>query len=191
MRARMALSLAGIPYHIREVCLKNKPAAMLALSPKATVPVLQCKTGMVLDESYDIMLWALQQDSSYDWQCAHAEGKALIQSNDTDFKQQLDRYKYPQRYHLEAQDRQAMQAGLGFLQDLNHRLTQQSYLLAEQASMADLAIFPFVRQFAAVDKQAFAAACMPALEHWLQGWLQHPCFQKIMIKQPVWQEHRL
>ena len=188
MRARMALYQAGVQCEIVEVELKAKPAAMLALSPKGSVPVLQLLSGEVLDESLDIMHWALQQNDPTHWlPGSWAISQLLIDENDGGFKSNLDRYKYPQRYSggnsIEARDK-----GLMFLHQLNTQLngngypSDNAYLLGQQISFVDIAIFPFVRQFANTDADWFAAQALPAVQFWLQTLLDSDLFKTIMEK---------
>lgn len=182
MRARMALHCAGVQCQIVEVELKAKPAAMLALSSKGSVPVLQLPSGEVLDESLDIMHWALGKNDPATWLPASwAITQSLIDENDGAFKSNLDRYKYPQRYpagnSIEARDR-----GLVFLRQLNTRLNGNAYLLGSQISFVDIAIFPFVRQFANTDANWFADQALPAVQLWLQTLLDSDLFKTIMEK---------
>ncbi len=182
MRARMALHCAGVQCQIVEVELKAKPAAMLALSSKGSVPVLQLPSGEVLDESLDIMHWALGKNDPATWLPASwAITQSLIDENDGAFKSNLDRYKYPQRYPagntIEARDR-----GLVFLRQLNTRLNGNAYLLGSQISFVDIAIFPFVRQFANTDANWFADQALPAVQLWLQTLLDSDLFKTIMEK---------
>lgn len=187
MRARMALSVAGIDVEIREISLREKPAHMLQVSPKGTVPVLVLQDGEVIEQSLDIMLWALQQHDPKGWlQPHHEQMMQWIASNDGDFKQALDRYKYPERYPDYPQAEYRARGEL-FLQQLEDALQAQSYLLGQQASMADVAIFPFIRQFAAVDADWFSQSRYDALTRWLQGWIQSDLFASIMQKYPVYQ----
>ena len=182
MRARMALYQAGVQCEIVEVELKAKPAAMLALSPKGSVPVLQLLSGEVLDESLDIMHWALVQNDPAHWlPSSWAITQSLIDENDGGFKSNLDRYKYPQRYpggnSLEARDK-----GLMFLHQLNTQLNSNAYLLGRRVSFVDIAIFPFVRQFANTDADWFADQTIPAVHIWLQTLLDSDLFKTIMEK---------
>lgn len=182
MRARMALYQAGVQCQIVEVELKAKPEAMLALSPKGSVPVLQLLSGEVLDESLDIMHWALGQNDPAHWlPPSWAISRSLIDENDVGFKSNLDRYKYPQRYpggnSIEARDK-----GLVFLRQLNRQLNGNAYLLGRKISFADIAIFPFVRQFANTDVNWFADQAVPAVQVWLQTFLDSDLFKKIMEK---------
>lgn len=182
MRARMALYQAGVQCQVVEVELKAKPAAMLALSPKGSVPVLQRLSGEVFDESLDIMHWALAQNDPARWlPSSWAISQALIDENDGDFKSNLDRYKYPQRYpagnSLEARDK-----GLMFVRQLNTQLNGNTYLLGQQVSFVDIAIFPFVRQFANTDADWFADQALPAVQLWLQTFVDSDLFKIIMEK---------
>ena len=186
MRARMALLVAKRQFKVVEIVLRSKPAAMLALSPKGTVPVLQLPEGRVLEESWDIMRWALEDaaDGSW-WQSAQTpENLDLLARNDGEFKQQLDRYKYPERHSLELADREVERdsAAKTLLIPLEARLKSQPYLGGATPSATDLAIFPFVRQFAAVDARWFEAQQLPALQSWLAAWLSSDSFAACMVK---------
>lgn len=185
MRARMALRYAGCPVQICEVSLKAKPAEMLALSPKGTVPVLSVD-GEVLEESLQIMRWALARHDPQDWllqadPLAAQQAALLIERNDTLFKQRLNHYKYAERYP--EQSREAYRAmAEEVLLDLEQRLTQQAYLVATHPSFADVALMPFIRQFAGVEPEWFAQAPYPRLRAWLQGWLESQLFKAIMAR---------
>jgi UPF0176 protein len=190
MRARLALQVAGVAVELREVALKAKPAAMLALSPKGTVPVLQLPDGRVLEQSLDIMTWALAQADPEGWLVAGVsdEAQALIARNDGPFKPLLDRYKYANRHPgcTAAQYRQqAVDLHIG---PLNECLRARSWLLGESPSLADAALFPFVRQFAGVDEVWWAQAPLPALRAWLNRWVSRPLFEAVMQKHPLWAE---
>lgn len=189
MRARMAIRYSHCRVQLREVALKHKPDALIAVSAKATVPVLVCGDGRVIDESLDIMYWALQQNDPDNW--LHAQQQAeiaeLIKSSDTDFKKHLDHYKYADRYPGFSQ-LEYRQQGEVFLQQLEQRLQQRMYLISEQISLADVAIFPFIRQFAHVDIHWFDRAPYPRLRAWLTQWLDSSLFQSVMQKYTPWQE---
>ena len=188
MRARMALWVAQVQLEVREVSLRDKPAHLLQISPKGTVPVLQLPNGMVLEQSLDIMQWALAQHDPLGW--LHADPEAVnhfISINDGDFKQALDRYKYPERYPEQPQLAYRQQ-GEQFLQMLETALQQHHFLLGDSASVADVAIFPFIRQFAAVDGEWFSGSAYPRLRAWLEGWLASPLFAEIMQKFPTYTE---
>lgn len=186
MRARMALWAAQIPLEVREISLREKPAHLLQISPKGTVPVLQCVDGIVLEQSLDIMRWALQHNDPHGWLKGDTEvAQALIADNDGGFKYALDRYKYPERYPAQSQADYRAQGAL-FLHRLESALVQHRYLLGMHASIADVAIFPFIRQFAAVDAAWFAQSDYPNLRNWLNGWVASPLFETIMQKFPVY-----
>lgn len=185
MRARMALSYAGVPVEIVEVSLKNKPAEMLALSPKGTVPVLNAD-GVVIDESLQIMRWALAQNDPDDWLLAGDSFAALwmeklIEGNDQIFKSALNRYKYAERYPEQPMEAYRAEGAL-FLQKLDELLEGRDYLLADHPSLADIALLPFVRQFAHVDREWFAQTPYIRLQAWLQRLLESELFTSIMKK---------
>lgn len=186
MRARMAIWAAHIAVEVREISLREKPAHLLQISPKGTVPVLQLVDGTVIEQSLDIMRWALAQQDPQGWlQAAPEAVDALISLNDGAFKHALDRYKYPERYPALSQLEYRAQ-GEGFLQTLETALTQHAFLLGEQVSLADVAIFPFIRQFVAVDAAWFAHSPYPQLRAWLAGWLDSALFAQIMQKFPTY-----
>ncbi|KFZ37519.1 hypothetical protein HR45_10955 [Shewanella mangrovi] len=191
MRARLAILASGIAVQVREIELKDKPAAMLALSPKATVPVLQLADGTVLEESADIALWALQQQDPHQLLQLTATEQTWLQQllaqNDNEFKYWLDRYKYFDRFPEQPQSHYWQQA-LVFLEKLEQQLAshEQVYLLG-RITLADLLVMPFVRQCAFVEQPRFAAAKLPYLQRWLAAWLQHPWFVCAMQKRPIWQ----
>lgn len=185
MRARMALRYAGCPVQICEVSLKAKPADMLALSPKGTVPVLSVD-GEVLEESLQIMHWALAWHDPQNWALrddpnAAQQATQLIERNDTLFKQQLNHYKYAERYPEQSRETYRALAEAVLL-DLEQRLERQAYLVAAHPSIADVALMPFVRQFAGVEPDWFATAPYPRLRVWLQGWLESALFKAIMAR---------
>jgi len=185
MRARMALRYADVPVEIVEVSLKDKPAQMLALSPKGTVPVLDAD-GVVIDESLQIMRWALAQNDPDDWLLAGDSFAALwmeklIQGNDQIFKTALNRYKYAERYPEQPMEAYRAEGGL-FLQKLDELLEGREYLLADHQSLADIALLPFVRQFAHVDREWFAQTPYVRLQAWLQRFLESELFTSIMKK---------
>ena len=188
MRARLAIAYANVAVELREVELRNKPQAMLLVSPKATVPVLQLENGRVLDESLDIMLWALQQNDPEHWLKAAGldHAKALIRGNDEPFKYYLDRYKYADRYPAYSELYYRQQGEL-FLADLESLLTQRTYLSGDQFSLADAAILPFIRQFCAVEPAWFKDSPYPALRQWLNDFLASSLFEQVMTKYPYWQ----
>ncbi|MDQ7004425.1 MAG: glutathione S-transferase [Ghiorsea sp.] len=185
MRARLALTYTGINVEYREVELKNKPQAMLEISPKGTVPVLQLDNGQIIDESLDIMLWALNQHDSEGWLIHQTQALALIDKNDTTFKVWLDKYKYADRFPEHSQTYYREQ-GENFLQKLESHLDKHAFLLDTRPSLTDYAIFPFVRQFAFVDKAWFDQSPYPKLQTWLDHHLESRAFEETMIKRPIW-----
>lgn len=189
MRARLGLLFAELPVALREITLKNKPAHMLAISPKGTVPVLQLADGVVIEESRDIMEWALEQQDPQELlnpKTLH-QGNTLIEQNDQEFKHWLDRYKYADR-HLEMTQTEYRQKGEAFLQILEALLTKNTYLLGDSVTIADIGIMPFVRQFAHVDRDVFYSLPYPKLQIWLKNWIAHPLFIQAMIKFQPWQD---
>lgn len=195
MRARLALAVSGEPHELREVVLRDKPAEMLAASPKGTVPVLVLPDGEVIDESLDVMLWALRRNDPEQW-LVSAQGSldemlALIAGNDGAFKRSLDRYKYPNRYAEEsAGDADAFaqqQRGLGaaWLLQLDNMLAG-GWLFGARASLADMALLPFVRQFAHTDPGWFAAQPWPRLQAWLAQFEASALYAGVMQKHAPW-----
>jgi len=189
MRARLALRHAGVAVQSREIELRAKPAALLHASPKGTVPVMVLPDGQVLEQSLDIMCWALAQNDPAGCLSVApmAEQMAWIERNDGPFKRLLDRYKYPQRQQPPDQPALMFEAALALqLQPMEQALQAQAFLCGPRFGLADLALLPFVRQFAAVDPAAFAAATLPALQAWLQGLLATVWFEAAMEKLPLW-----
>jgi len=190
MRARMALSYSGVSVELREVLLRDMPAALLDCSPKGTVPVLVLEDGRVIEESLDIMRWALATRDPDHWLAVDAATQladinGLVDANDRSFKPQLDRYKYAERYP-EQPAAAYRRAGERFLQQLEQRLARTAWLCAGRMTLADVAIFPLVRQFALVDKPWFDAAPYPRLQAWLDGLLESVLFLGVMQKYPQW-----
>ncbi|MHC3823097.1 glutathione S-transferase [Pseudomonas sp. G3-19] len=181
MRARMALRYSGVPVEIVEVSLKAKPAAMLAISPKGTVPVLDAQ-GRVIDESLEIMRWALAQNDPDNWVLGGDSRIAgLIEANDQAFKVHLNRYKYAERYPEQPMEVYRAEGAL-FLQQLDELLEGRDYLLSDHPCLADIALLPFVRQFAHVDREWFAQTPYVRLQAWLQRLLESELFTAIMKK---------
>ena len=191
MRARMALRYANIDVEVREIVLREKPAQMLAVSPKGTVPVLVLASGQVLEQSLDIINWALEQSDMDGWivqdQAVQKLSADLIATNDGDFKQALDKYKYAIRFPENPPDVYRAQ-GEAFLLRLESLLQQNAYLFRNTVSKADIAIFPFVRQFSMVDEVWFETANYPALKAWLNGLLNSQLFIDVMQKHSVWKD---
>jgi glutathione S-transferase len=187
IRARLAIAASGVTVREHEVKLSAKHAAMLAVSPKGTVPVLVLNDERVIEESLEIMQWALEQHDPMAWlniayNNAHDDAAALIAQNDDAFKYALDRYKYPERFpEFDAAHYRDVLAA-PFLQAIEARLTTHAQLLGENTSYVDAAIFPFIRQFASVDLPWFAEAPYPALRRWLNEWLDSPLFVQVMEK---------
>ena len=180
MRARMALIISGTEYDSIEVKLSAKPAELLAASPKGTVPVLILPDGTVIDESLDIMHWALARHDPGNW-LANIDA-ALIATNDGPFKHHLDRYKYPQRHSSDPVEHRT--AALALLAVLDQHLALQPQLCGPQPTLTDHALFPFIRQFAATDPGWFAAQPLPHLQKWLADHLATPLFAATMLRQP-------
>lgn len=188
MRARLALHQAAIAYEPREVALKTKPVEMLVISPKGTVPVLQLESGSVIEESLEVMLWALRLQDPEGWLRGDTEiCRALIKQNDTEFKHWLDRYKYHIRYP-ELTERDYRDQAVQFIQRLEQLLSAQggAGLFDQRWTLADAAIFPFVRQFATVDREWFDGTAYVHVVRWLAAWEQSDLFRAIMDKHRVW-----
>ncbi|MEP1441558.1 MAG: glutathione S-transferase [Hyphomicrobiales bacterium] len=189
MRARMGIYASGIKMEWRELVLRDKPEHMVEISPKATVPVVQTPDGTVIDESFDVMVWALGQNDPHDWLPLNAEMKQrsdeLIEECDTSFKHHLDRYKYPNRYEgvdaIESRD-----AAVEILTKWNGYLARHENLLGDKPRLADYATFPFVRQFANVNRDWFDGLDLPHLQAWLERHLTSKIFADIMLKQKPW-----
>lgn len=185
MRARLALAASETEVEHREVLLRDKPTEMLAASPKGTVPILVLPDGQVIEESLDIMRWALGRSDPRGWLAPGETMFELVSQNDGPFKQALDRYKYPDRY--EGEDALENRArGLEILTVLEARFAESKHLCGETMSLADAAIFPFVRQFAHTDRDWFAQQALPHLQAWLAAHLASPVFVAIMHKYPLW-----
>jgi len=188
MRARLALAASGEHCELREVVLKNKPAEMLAASSKGTVPVLVLSDATVLEQSLDIMLWALRRNDPLRWLEPDAgtldDMLALVAERDEHFKPQLDRYKYPARF--EGSSAGARERGAQFLLELETRLAGSGQLFGARASLADAAVMPFVRQFAMVEPAWFETQPWPRLRAWLADWTASPLFERAMWKYAPW-----
>lgn len=189
IRARLALKISGASFALREVVLRDKPAALVAASPKATVPVLQLPDGSVLEQSLDIMRWALQAHDPQGWLRVEeqAEAQRLIDLNDGPFKQALDRYKYASNGADRSAQSDRDDAVALLLSPLNARLAHHGFLLRDTPSIADMAIVPFVRQFAAVDDAWFGNAPLRHLHGWMQRITSSALFVSVMPKYAAWQ----
>jgi glutathione S-transferase len=207
MRARMALLLGEVTCEIREIILREKPADMIALSPKATVPVLLLPDGEVIDQSLDIMRWAFRQGTpspssprmrgsitsepqevraseNMDPRMREDDSLEMIAANDGPFKHHLDRYKYPDRHEDDPLAHRA--AAVDILSGYEERLERHAHLLGDSPSLADYAIMPFVRQFAAVDRAWFDEQPLPKLQAWLARHIASPLFARAMVRLPAW-----
>jgi glutathione S-transferase len=200
MRARLGILLAQQSVLIRAVVTKHKPQEMLALSPKGTVPVLiinqaqhselQPQTFTIIDESVDIMLWALRLNDPQNLLRAEDPHQLemmleLIRKNDMQFKPNLEVYKLAKRFHKESavNDRQICER---FIAELEKKLEKNRYLISDQTSLADYALLPFVRQFARVDRKWYLQSPYPKCRDWLNRHLQMPLYTKAMAKYPLW-----
>ena len=182
MRARMSLLESGVEVELREVILRDRPEHMMKISPKGTVPVLLLSDGTVIEESLDIMLWSL--DDSWlvgDW-------KDLIDVNDGEFKHHLDRYKYNNRYENVLSTEEHRGHAVSILKTYDDRLSNHAYLCGDSISLADLALSPFVRQFANTDRAWFDQLPLPHLLKWLEGILESNLFKACMVKHKKWQQ---
>jgi glutathione S-transferase len=186
MRARLALLASGIEYEHREVILRDKPAELLAASPKGTVPVLVLPSGQVIDQSLDIMLWALRQNDPYHWLEHEKDALALIAQCDDDFKFHLDRYKYPNRYEgVNAIDHRAKAAE--FAAQVNRHLLQYNYTFDSELGIYYAGYMSFLRQFANTDKAWFVAQTWSALQAALADFEASAEFKTIMQNHTPWQ----
>ena len=186
MRARMALVASGAVVELREVLLKDKPPELVAASPKATVPVLVLSDGRVVEESLDVMQWALVQSDPLGWLEGNALDSDWISECDSDFKHWLDRYKYAERYPEHTADQYRNNAEV-FIQKLEDRLSVSDWMGGEAAHAVDVALFPFIRQFAGVDPSWWQQAPYPKVRLWLENWLNSALFSAIMAKYPRWE----
>ena len=186
MRARMAIAVSAVPVSLREVLLKDKPPELLAASPKATVPVLVLPNGNVIDESIDIMQWALTIHDPHNWLKSVDLDSNWIRACDGEFKHWLDRYKYADRHpeHPAAVYRENAET---FLDKLEIALSASSWLTGAAPGVIDVALFPFIRQFAGVDPAWWQEAPYPHTQQWLEGWLNSALFSAIMAKYPRWE----
>lgn len=190
MRARIAIFKSNETVLLRDLVLSNKPEEMLKASPKGTVPVVVLPNRDVIEESFDVMLWALNKSDPQNLLHKHAElllsdMLALINEFDRDFKVSLEAYKCAKRYKENniVECRQACEA---YIQRLEILLTKHVFLMSDQESLADIALVPFIRQFARVERQWYLQSPYPKLKQWLNGYLQSPMFTKVMAKYPLW-----
>jgi len=186
MRARMALKYSGIELEHREIDLRNKPKSMLLASPKGTVPVL-CVDGAVIDQSIEIMQWALEQSDPDGWlRIDHSLAQEWIGKNDGPFKVLLDQYKYPNRFPELSQTEVLGSSSKLMLEPLEAALQSNPFLFGDNLSWVDIAIFPFIRQFSMVDLQKFNELPIPKTQQWLNQLLESELFESVMSKYPVW-----
>lgn len=186
MRARIALKYSGVEVQIREISLRDKPPSMLRISPKGTVPVLQAG-DLVLEQSIDIMRWALEQSDPDGWLLVDQDlANAWIAKNDGPFKKLLDQYKYPNRYP-DLMPTQVLEDAIEvMLQPMESALESCPYLMGAKLSWVDIAIFPFIRQFSMVNPQQFEGLQFPMLKRWLADRLESRLFQSVMEKHSTW-----
>ena len=191
IRARFAIKASYIAVELREVLLADKPKEMISCSPKGTVPILHLFNGRVIDESREIIDWALKQSDPNGWspktEAEISETNRLIEMNDNEFKQHLDHYKYADRFPEAPMEYYREQAE-PFLQQLERKLTQNQFLITDSTSLADIAIFPFVRQFAYVDKSWFDQSDYKKLQKWLNVFITMDLFADVMKKYPQWKQ---
>lgn len=196
MRARLALKYSGINVELREVDLNKPPEALIEISENATVPVLHLPDGNVIDESWEIVQWAVRQNDPDLWLGENdqflIESDMLLETNDYSFKQDLDHYKYADRYPEQPMEFYRQQ-GEEFLQELEDRLNHTDFILSNTISIADIGIFPFIRQFAMVDQPWFDQSPYPKLKNWLNCFIdsdssQAHLFLAIMHKYSIWKQ---
>jgi glutathione S-transferase len=187
MRARFTLAKSGQRVELREVLLRDKPQSLLSISPKATVPVLVLEDGRVLEESLEIMSWALHKNDPDAW--LDETGIELVNENDSVFKKHLDQYKYFDRHPRHSQLYYREQAEV-FLQKLENILSTYSYLSGEQIKFVDVAIFPFIRQFARTDLDWFKSSRYINLRRWLETFLSSALFEQTMVKYDHWNSNK-
>lgn len=193
MRARIAIFKAKQSVILRDLVLSNKPKELFTASPKATVPVLVLTNGTVLEESLDVMLWALNETDPDDllqseYECSLSEILTLINTFDHSFKVSLEQYKCAKRYR-ENNVVEYREACEQFIQTLESRLNSHKFLMSNKESLADIALLPFIRQFARVERQWYLQSPYPQVRQWLNNYLQSPMFTKVMAKYPIWLEH--
>jgi len=191
IRARLAILTSGINVEIREVTLNDKPPALLRISSKATVPVLITADERIIDESIDIMNWALNQSDPEKWLPSDTKEEQLTSEltyvNDQTFKHFLDRYKYSDRYPENSELYYRQQAELTLI-NLEYNLTQNIYLVSNRLTMVDVALLPFIRQFALVNKAWFDVAPYPKIQAWLEKFITSELFNSSMVKLAPWQQ---
>lgn len=187
MRARMAIFKAKLVVELRDLVLSNKPAEMITASPKGTVPTLVLPTSTVIDESLDVMLWAFNESDPDNLLSEDTKeaSLALVSLFDQEFKPSLEAYKCAKRYH-EDNLLECRETCENYIVNLEKRLSQHDYLIDNNERMADIAILPFIRQFAKVERQWYLQSPYPNVRRWLNGYLQSVMFNKVMTKYPLW-----
>ena len=189
MRARMAIHISGQKCELREVLLRDKPPSMLEYSAKGTVPVLILQDGKIIDESLDVIDWALNLNDPDDWQRSKDKEKTkeLIKINDGEFKYHLDRYKYSKRYDNEDPEFHRKKC-LKFIESINNELNNSEYIFDDNISYADIVLLPFIRQFRIADIEWFDSLPYDNLKKWLSSFLGSSLLNSIMKKYDLWKE---
>lgn len=190
MRARIAIFKSKQTVILRDLVLSDKPKELIAASPKATVPVLVLPNSIVLEESVDVMLWALNETDPDDLlqsksDCSLSEMLTLINTFDHDFKTCLEQYKCAKRYR-ESNIVECREVCEQYLKILEHRLISNKFLMSNTESLVDIALVPFIRQFARVERQWYLQSPYPNVRQWLNSYLQSAMFTKVMAKYPLW-----
>lgn len=189
MRAHMALKNSAIKLELREVDLNHMPEQALKISPKATVPVLLLDDGIFIDESWDIVKWALQQNDPDNWLGEQGEflldAEMLVETNDFSFKEDLDHYKYANRFPQQS-EQDYREACEEFIEELEEKLADSQYLLANRLTLADIGVFPFVRQFSLVDSDWFDKSPYPNVRRWLNEITSSSLFESVFEKHDFW-----
>ena len=189
MRARMAIHISSQKCEIREVLLRDKPPSMLEYSSKGTVPVLVLQSGEVIDESLDVIDWALNLNDPYNWQRSkdNEKTKELIKINDGEFKHHLDRYKYSKRYDNEDPEFHRKKC-LSFIEKVNSDLQNSKYIFDDAISYIDISLLPFIRQFRIADNEWFDELPYENVKSWLSNFLNSELLESIMSKHDLWKE---
>ena len=189
MRARMAIAISGQQVEFREVILRDKPPSMIELSPKGTVPVLSLSSGQVIDESLDVIDWALNQNDPDNWLRSSQSEKTLelIHTNDNEFKHHLDRYKYDTRFK-DAKREEHKYKARDLLVNLNDRLEEKKWLNGDNVSLSDISILPFIRQYRIADIKWFDEQLeLPNINRWLDNFLNSKILNDVMKKYKIWE----
>jgi len=194
MRARMAIFKSSQTVLLRDLVLSNKPEEMMQASPKGTVPILVLGAGTVIDESLDVMLWALNESDPKDLLHSYEENAlpemlTLVNEFDNVFKVRLEQYKCAKRYQ-EDNIEECRVACQQYLEHLEQRLSKHAFLMSDKESLADIALLPFIRQFARVERQWYLQSPYPKVRTWLNNYLQSAMFSKVMAKHPLWLDNQ-